>query len=241
MEKNVIIIKNNKVDYYINRKNIKNIILRVKTDGNIVLSCPYKTKKEQVENFLIKKYDWILKQKSFFKKYELEKESNTFKNNGNIYFLGRKYTLYIIADKSNSVKFEDKIVNLYIKEKYVENLDYIKRYYDKFLKEKAFIIYKELILKYQNEMKRYVKEIPNLEIKKLKSRWGSCTPKKNLVTLNLNLIKTPIECVEYVVVHELAHFKHPNHSKAFYVLVEEFIPDWKDRRKILNTKYNIVI
>ena len=78
-------------------------------------------------------------------------------------------------------------------------------------------------------------------IKKYKAKWGACTPSKKKVSFNMNLIKTPVECLEYVVVHELAHFKYLNHSQKFYKLIEKYIPDWKYRKKLLNEKYGRVL
>ncbi len=77
---------------------------------------------------------------------------------------------------------------------------------------------------------------PVLKIRYMTSRWGSCQPQKSIITLNSQLIEKPHRCIEYVVVHEFAHFIHPNHSKAFYQVVEEFLPDWKERKEELNRK-----
>ncbi|MBQ1955432.1 MAG: M48 family metallopeptidase [Clostridia bacterium] len=76
---------------------------------------------------------------------------------------------------------------------------------------------------------------PEIHFKKMTSRWGSCVPAKNLITFNTALASVPKECAEYVVVHELCHFIHPNHSKSFYAEVEKHIPDWKERKKKLNS------
>lgn len=63
---------------------------------------------------------------------------------------------------------------------------------------------------------------------------------RNKVTFNLNLIKTPMYCIEYVVLHELAHFEYQNHSKNFYKFVEKFMPDWKKRKKILDEEFMLI-
>ena len=65
------------------------------------------------------------------------------------------------------------------------------------------------------------------------SRWGSCQIKKNTITLNRRLIETPMECIEYVVVHEFTHFLQPNHSRKFYDLLAVFMPDWEERKNTL--------
>lgn len=72
---------------------------------------------------------------------------------------------------------------------------------------------------------------PEIKIRLMKSRWGSCHYKKGLIILNTRLIEAPRESIEYVVLHELAHFIHPNHSRQFYDLVESLMPDWKERKE----------
>lgn len=72
------------------------------------------------------------------------------------------------------------------------------------------------------------------DIRRMKSRWGSCTARSRALRFNLHLARVPERCIEYVVVHELAHLKVPNHSAAFWNRVGSFLPDWKERRRELN-------
>ncbi len=241
MKECCITINENELYYYLEKKKIKNINIRIKTDGKIFLSCPLKIKIEQAEKFLIQKYSWIIKHQKMIKEYFKDSEDKDFKEGSKKYFLGKLYKLKIIPSKNNNIKINDENINLYIKEKYIQNQNYVEKYYEKCLKEISYKLYNKLVIKYQNQMIKYVKNIPQIEIKKLKTRWGSCNPMMNKVTFNLSLIKTPIELIEYVVVHELAHFQYQDHSKKFYILVERYIPNWKIRRKLLNSKYNIVI
>ena len=81
--------------------------------------------------------------------------------------------------------------------------------------------------------KPYGVKYPLIKIRSMKSRWGSCQPQKGIITLNSNMIAAPREAIEYVVLHEFAHFIHPNHSKDFYGLVEKLMPDWKQRKAML--------
>lgn len=90
-------------------------------------------------------------------------------------------------------------------------------------------------------MKKYNIPFPDVYIKKFKSRWGCCTPKKNKVEFAVNLVKTPVECIEYVIVHELAHFKYIHHDNNFYNFVSIFIPEWKKKREMLNKKYGRLV
>lgn len=90
-------------------------------------------------------------------------------------------------------------------------------------------------------MKIYKIPFPEIEIRKFKSRWGCCIPKKCKVEFAMNLVKASKECIEYVVVHELAHFKYIYHDKKFYDFVSLFIPNWKERRDCLNKDFGRVI
>lgn len=74
---------------------------------------------------------------------------------------------------------------------------------------------------------------PQLRIRYMKTRWGSCIPAKGVITLNSRLFAAPRSCIEYVTVHELCHFIQPNHSKGFYDTMTVFLPDWQERKALL--------
>ena len=76
---------------------------------------------------------------------------------------------------------------------------------------------------------------PQLRVRNMVSRWGSCQTGKGIVTLSLSLLGKPICCVEYVMMHELAHLIHPNHSKAFHNMMTRLMPDWRARKRLLNS------
>ena len=81
--------------------------------------------------------------------------------------------------------------------------------------------------------KKYGVAFPEIQLREMVSRWGSCSPKKGFVTFNTALIAMPVSCIEYVVTHEFTHFLYPNHSKKFYQQLATFMPDWEDRKKRL--------
>ena len=157
-----------------------------------------------------------------------EKYGLVLNNNQTDYWskISRKYFDYYL---SKQITFEEQGKNRFIKMLsycgYVEN-------------EKIAM---ELFEEYQKQLENYKINLPEIEIKKRKSVWGTCIPSKNKVIFNFNIIKTPIDCVEYVVLHELSHFKYPNHSKDFYNFIAIFMPNWKERRRILNKEFSKII
>ncbi|MDR0991357.1 MAG: M48 family metallopeptidase [Ruminococcus sp.] len=84
---------------------------------------------------------------------------------------------------------------------------------------------------------KYGVPFPKLKFRDMKSRWGSCEPRRGVITLNKRLLEVPRECAEYVVMHEFAHFIHLNHSKQFYDFLGTLMPDWKERKKLLRESY----
>lgn len=234
MEKEYIEVKGEKIPIYIQRKNIKNINLKINKEKQIIITMPKKVAVQRAKDFAIKKIKWIKNKQNFYEQISEKREKETIETGGQLYILGKKHTIKVNSSKRNEIIINDQEIELYIKEKYIENKEYIKKYYEKWLKEYARIMYQKTVIKFQKELEKYNIKIPQIEIKKMKSKWGSCIPSQNKIILNLSLIKTPINSIEYVILHELSHFRYQNHSKNFYNFISIFMPDWKERRKILN-------
>ena len=83
----------------------------------------------------------------------------------------------------------------------------------------------------------YTGNCVNMQVKKMKTLWGSCTPSKNKITLNEYLLKADLRCIQYVVLHELTHLKYPNHGKGFYRYMENYMPNYRKAEKLLNAKH----
>ena len=125
----------------------------------------------------------------------------------------------------NNTTFIDKALNKNNQKKDNKSLN-------KYLSKYIYNIYEERINYYYSLFEENI-PIPNLKIRKMTSRWGVCNIKNHNVTLNLELSKYNIECLNYVIVHELSHFIHPNHSKEFWLLVGKYYPNYKNIRKYL--------
>ena len=190
------------------KKNNKNTYLRVK-DGKIVVTTNYFVTNSRIEK--------LIRDNSLFINKNLDRYNNkvsdvSFKLFGNNYDI-----IYGFPDTSmdgNKIYTKDeksfnKYLSKYIESIYEERLDY------------WYNVFEEVI------------PIPNLKIRKMTSRWGVCNIKNHNVTLNLELSKYNIDCLDYVIVHELSHFIYPNHSKEFWNLVSKYYPNYKMVRKNL--------
>ena len=182
-----------KIKYILERKQVKNINLRVRPDGSVRVSASSRIDTSYIDDFVLSKVEFILKALERFESAETTE---------------RQFQEELVKAKSGQ---ESLLADPAI---FTEILDEVYR---------AFIPY---------GIAR-----PKLRIRTMKSCWGSCLVNKGIITLNRKLLMQPRECIEYVVVHELCHFIHPNHSKEFYKFMEQFMPDWRERKGRLNGRF----
>lgn len=241
IEENWIMINSQIIYFYIKRKKIKNMYMRFTNEGKLIITASKNCTIDRIEKFIKQKEKWIFKQIIFYEQISENKESKNFINDSTLYFLGNKYKVKLISGNKNKIDVESKNIIITIKEKFIADEKYIKKVYENWLKQECLKAVKFYVEYYVDKMKKYKISLPEIEIKKFKARWGCCIPKKGKIEFAMNLVKTPQECVEYVVVHELSHFKYINHDKKFYDFVGLFIPDWKNRRDCLNKQFGRII
>lgn len=179
-----IVLSGKEIEYNLERKPVKNINLRIKSDGSVNVSANRFVPVEKIEKFMISKSEFILG--------ALDKFENVEKV---------PLTQYFEENEIRSVITE-----------------LCKKVYPYF--EKKGIGY------------------PVIKFRRMVSQWGNCRSREGILTFNTNLIYAPLECIEYVVLHEFTHFIEPNHSAKFYAELEKVCSDWKNRRKLLK---NIIL
>jgi len=200
------------LDIKIEYKSIKNIYIRVDDNLNILVTCNKRVSNNQIMTLINKNKKSIVR---MYNKKEKELDKNVF-----FYYLGKPYTI---------------IYNKDIKECYFEeDLLFTKddKMLNKFYNNECIRIFSEEINKYAPSF-NYLPKF-SLKVRKMKTRWGVCNRRVNTVTLNSELLKKDISLIDYVVVHELSHFKEANHSKAFWYEVSLRYPKYKEARKALN-------
>ena len=146
MEKESVDINGEKIVFFVQRKNIKNINLKVNLDKKVTMSIPMKMEIEIAKEFVKKKAEWIKKQQNYYEAFAEEKENITFENGETVYLLGKQYKMKIISSTQNNIVVRGKYFEINIKEKYIENKKYIRKVYDKWLKEYAEQILKNLTI-----------------------------------------------------------------------------------------------
>jgi len=219
--------------YSLKRKQVKNVNLRIHKDGSIAVSANPLIPVERIDNFVLEKGNFILSAIQKFKSLEETKKPPKHYENGECFqILGRQVFLKVEKSNKNNVYFMDDSLILTVR----SFDDYQKR--EKMILNFLDLNCRSLFLQIMEDLyplvQKYGVQMPDLKIRNMKTRWGSCSPSNKSITLNKQLLKAPRSSIEYVVLHELCHFIHPNHSKHFYDLVTKLMPDWKVRKALLD-------
>lgn len=202
-------IENQKYPVIITRKNNKNTYIRIKDDFTIYVTTNYLITNHQIKKLLDRNYEYLKKNmiKTLEKQQQLEK----------FYYQGIPYNIIIMDVKG---------VQLIGNNIYVKNKDTLEKWVKKQIKE----IFQEHLNSIYPKFEENI-PYPNLRIRKMKTRWGVCNKVSKTITLNSDLIRYSFDKLDYVIVHELSHFIHFNHSTSFWSLVQKYCPSYKKIRK----------
>lgn len=203
----------------------KTLGISVHPDKTVHVSAPMDTSIEKVKQKVYSKADWIIRQQAFFLSFEpLTPPRKNVSGESHLY-LGKQYKLKVRESNTEAVKLHGGQLEVFTKDKSdtkrVERL--LKNWYRDKAKQHFELLFESALPIAIN----FSKTQPYLEYRWMTKRWGSCG-RDGKILLNLELIKAPKKCIHYVIVHELCHLAHPNHSRAFWELLEKQIPDWRE-------------
>lgn len=192
-------------------KNNRNIYFRFDENAVLVVTCPKNTLDDEIVNLITKN------EKALIKMYENAVQRRQY--NSEFWFLGKKY----------NVVLNPELETVQINGEYIYAKD--EKMLDKYLEDEIERVFNEEI----DLCKQCFNNLPEFKLKtrKMKSRWGVCNRKDNIITLNTELIKKDLELLDYVIIHEMSHFYEGNHSKAFWKIVQMACPNYKERRERL--------
>ena len=214
------------MEYTVTKKKIKNFIIRIYPDLRIAVSVPLHASNKDIENFIQSKKEWI---EITLKKIKIAKENKNNLKENIIKILGKEREKKIIESDLERIRLTD--TSIYIYSKNIDTLEIEKKLFEWEFEELKNIL--------EENLEKYTKllntNINYYRIKKLSSAWGIYHKKENYISFNFDLIEKDIECIEYVVLHELCHIFYMNHQKNFWTLLEKYMPDYKIRRKKLKT------
>jgi len=224
-----ITIRNITIDVI--KKDIKNLHLAVyPPTGRVRIAAPLNVKDEAVRLFAISKLGWIKKHRKNFAEQKRETEREYISGESH-YYEGRRYLLNVIYQKGNpKVKIRNKThLDLYVREN--STLEQREKIMTEWHREKLKEKIPPLIEKWQRKIGV---ELKGWQVRKMRTKWGTCNIEAGRILLNLELSKKPNYCLEYIVVHELVHFIERHHNDRYLSFMDKFLPNWRIYRDELN-------
>lgn len=216
-------------------KLVKNITLRIKENGGIFLTAPVGMSISEVQQFLESKEQWLRQKLQLVLQAQQKQEKNysmgELPSDGqHVWLWGRRLpTRFVLSGKKHGT--------------YEVQSDVVYFYYRSELSAEArcafveFFYKQEVLYSGAQLMAVWAKKMgvrpTGLKVHRMKTRWGSCNVRTGSINLNTLLACWPKECLEYIVVHELAHLQEANHSPRFHAIVARYLPEWRERKKLL--------
>ena len=212
------------------KKNIKNIHLSVHPPtGRVRISAPTRLDIDTIRVFAVSKLSWIKKQQAKFERQKRE-VPREFLNRESHYFKGKRYLLKVIEkNAAPRIELKHNRIELYVRPQ--ASKEKMKSVLDEWYRSQLKASLPAIIEKWERKLNIQVNEFG---IRKMKTKWGTCNREAKRIWLNLELAKKPVECLEYIVVHEMVHLLERNHNDRFVSLLDEFMPKWRFFKDELN-------
>lgn len=211
-------------------KDIKNIHLSVYPPiGRVKIAAPLRMELETIRIFAISKLSWIKKQQAKVLN-QVRETPRDYTTRESHYFLGKRYLLKVVEGSwPHSVAIKHNTLVMHVKQGTTteQRQIMIQEWYRHHLKE----LVPQYIAKWEKIMEVQVSEFG---IKKMKTKWGTCNREAKRIWINLELAKKPLECIEYIVVHEMVHLLERNHNERFITYINNYLPQWRHYKEELN-------
>jgi len=208
----------------------KRLTITVHPDLHITAKAPAGYELEDIRRRLEKKSSWIARQIEYFEQFHPLPPERKYVSGETHFYLGRQYRLRIRSGK----KVQVRLMGRFFEMELPDPNDREKA--EKAMRQWYALHAKNLLSRRLSQFMPVFEDlgvsITEVRCRRMKKRWGSCSSKE-VILLNTELVKAPIHCIDYVIVHELCHLRHPRHDKIFYRLLDKIMPDWRKRKERL--------
>lgn len=213
------------------RKDCKRLRIAVTPDLKVKVTAPFNASDSFIHNTIREKIPWIIKTVQRLGNCQVLPFPENYVTDERLAYLGSEIRLKVVRGKRETPGLTGGALFVQLPKPDMKN---VKKEVDKWYRIEAERIFERCLKESYSIVSKYGLREPFLKIRRMKSRWGSCS-RSGKITLNLRLIHLPPVCIEYIVMHELCHLKHLDHSKDFYSFLQLNMPDWRERKKILES------
>lgn len=229
--KRTVLLGERELTYTLVYKKVKNINLRIKTDG-VTVSAPRGVKAETVDELLRSRVEYILKALDHLQ--SAAPPVRQFREGDLLPCIGAPCVLYLHKGDKNTAQLGYGVLNMTVTDP--DDVALKEATWEAWKRTFSEELFTSVCCQVHPRFAAHGVPFPIIRYRRMRSRWGSCCPAKKTITLNTALVEKPLDQIEYVVCHELTHFLHPDHSSAFYAALAQFCPAWKLLRDRLNGK-----
>ncbi len=224
-----------RIVYHLEQKKVKNINLRIRRDGSVHVSASESVTAEEADRFVCSKAAFTLRAvKTFRAAARYQPGPKRYISGETFCILGRPLRLRLVQEKAQQDSISSDGVYLLVSMSETGNFEQRQRLVLRYLDSLCRAIFSEILDILYTKFEKYGVEKPQLRLRSMNTRWGSCLHKKGIITLNKRLLEAPRHCIEYVIMHELCHLLYPNHSRQFYTFLTMLMPNWRKRKEQLD-------
>ncbi len=219
-----------RIDFRLSRRARKTLGITVHPDLRVEVVAPKDAEESAVLERVGKRARWILRQRRQFLAWMPKPMPRLYRPGETHRYLGRQYRLKVIGGEPDKIRIKGGFIEIH--HCYDKDAINVKKHLTAWYRQRAETRFAQEMTKALKRLRLHALPDPRLRLLRMPKRWGSCTAKGEIL-LNPELIKAPGPCIEYVIVHELCHLKHPNHSTSFFRMLDAVLPDWRERKQRL--------
>lgn len=208
----------------------KTIAIEIHTDLKVIVRAPKKMSHTYIQKHVDNRLHWIQKKLAYFRTQPVSSFARKYIDGEMHLYLGKQYPLKITASHCNTIQLLPDHFEIVCDNP--DNPEKIKKLLNLWYLTRSKVVFETVLIQSFPYFQHLGSTLPKLRVRYMKSQWGSFSH-YGVMTLNSDLIRASMPCIEYVVFHELCHIKHKGHGKDFYALLEKVLPDWKQRRQEL--------
>lgn len=216
-----------RIEFSLSRRDRRTLAITVHPDLRVEVVAPMGAGEVAILDRVRHRARWILRHQRQFLSWMPKPRDRQYRGGETHRYLGRQYRLKVIQNPASSVKLRAGFLEVSIPTP--TDSKAVKRVLDSWYREQAKTRFSKQLRQAYARLKAYELPETRLRLLRMPKRWGSCTGAGEIL-LNPELVKAPSACIEYVIVHELCHLRHPNHSRAFFVMLDAVLPDWRKRK-----------